>query len=242
MGIHEDAPTDIGPVTVARVRRQMVYRVGFGPRPWQWTPWDFAVAGRFDGRWDDPDGVWRTLYVADSPLGCYLEVLARFRRDPGLADALDDIGDDPDYPTLAAGLVPAEWRTRRRLARASMTGVFVVVGSASTLATLRQHFLVVARALGIADVDAAAVRTPAPRAFTQTVAKRLYSVELNDGEPLGGVEFSSRHSDEHVLWAIFERARDTFTSALLTGRRSSAIEADDVELTRAMEIHRLAWA
>ena len=32
VGIHEDAPTDIGPVTVARVRRQMVYRVGFGPR------------------------------------------------------------------------------------------------------------------------------------------------------------------------------------------------------------------
>ena len=60
-------------------------------------------------------------------------------------------------------------------------------------------------------------------------------------EPLDGVEFASRHGDEHVLWAIFERARDTFTSALLTGRRSSAIEPDDAELTRAMEIHRLAW-
>lgn len=241
MGIGEDAHADIGPVTVARVRRQMVYRVGFGPRPWQWTPWDFAIAGRFDGRWDDPDGVWRTLYVADSPLGCYLEVLARFRRDPGLADALAGIDDDPDHPTLDAGLVPAEWRTRRRLARASMTGVFLVVGSTSTLATLRQHFLAAARALGLADVDAAAVRVPAPRAFTQAVAKRLYSVELDDGEPLDGVEFASRHGDEHVLWAIFERARDTFTSALLTGRRSSAIEPDDAELTRAMEIHRLAW-
>ena len=56
------------------------------------------------------------------------------------------------------------------------------------------------------------------------------------------MEFASRHGDEHVLWALFEQAQDTFTSALLTGRRSSAIEADDIELTKAMEIHRLAWA
>lgn len=238
----EDALTELGPLTVARVRRQMVYRVGFGPRPWQWTPWDFAVAGRFDGRWDDPDGVWRTLYVADSPLGCYLEVLARFRRDPGLVDALAEIDDDPDHPTLGPGLVPAEWRTRRRLARASMSGVFVVAGSSSTLATLRRHFLTLARRLGLSDVDAAAVRIPAPRAFTQAVAKRLYSIELDDGESVDGVEFASRHGDEHALWAIFERARDTVTSAVLAGRRSSAIEADDAELVRAMEIHQLAWA
>ena len=50
-----------------------------------------------------------TLYVADSPLGCYLEVLARFRRDPGLADASRMTSTTiPNYPTLAAGLVPAE--------------------------------------------------------------------------------------------------------------------------------------
>lgn len=86
-GIHEDAPTDIGPVAVARVRRQMVYRVGFG-RGRSGRRGDFVARCGADGRWDDPDGVWRTLYVADSPLGCYLEVLARFRRDSGLADAL----------------------------------------------------------------------------------------------------------------------------------------------------------
>lgn len=32
---------------------------------------------RFTGRWDDPDGIWRTLYVGASRLVCCLEMLAR---------------------------------------------------------------------------------------------------------------------------------------------------------------------
>lgn len=86
-----------------------VYRVGYLPEPWNWTPWEYADNGRFDGRWDDPEGVWRTLYVGSSPLACYLEVLARFRPDPSLAADLAAIGEDEEYPTLAAGELPMSW-------------------------------------------------------------------------------------------------------------------------------------
>ena len=34
------------------------------------------------GRWDDPDGVWRTLYCGTSALACYLEVCAFARPSP----------------------------------------------------------------------------------------------------------------------------------------------------------------
>lgn len=73
----------------------VVWRVGYVPEPWAWTPWQYATDGRFTGRWDDPDGVWRTLYVADTRLACYLEVLAAFRADSELADQLRHIDEDP---------------------------------------------------------------------------------------------------------------------------------------------------
>uniref|UniRef100_UPI00404B39B8 RES domain-containing protein n=1 Tax=Georgenia sp. M64 TaxID=3120520 RepID=UPI00404B39B8 len=51
-----------------------VWRVGYAPDPWTWTPWQYAEAGRFSGRWDDPHGIWRSVYVGQSALACYLEV------------------------------------------------------------------------------------------------------------------------------------------------------------------------
>jgi hypothetical protein len=39
-----------------------VWRVGYAPDPWAWTPWEYASdSGRFNGRWDDEDAKFRTL-------------------------------------------------------------------------------------------------------------------------------------------------------------------------------------
>ena len=44
--------TVFGPVHCSRVDALPVYRVGYKPDPWQWTPWEFAGEhGRFTGRW-----------------------------------------------------------------------------------------------------------------------------------------------------------------------------------------------
>lgn len=59
-----------GPTVNASEVDTQVWRVGHQQSPWDFTPWEFATAGRFDGRWDDPDGVWRSLYVAETELGC----------------------------------------------------------------------------------------------------------------------------------------------------------------------------
>ncbi len=99
-------PLDTPQGQIHTVDRQgaTIYRVGYAPNPWEWTPWEYATNGRFAGRWDDPDGVWRTLYCGISALACYLEVLAFARPSPQLVAELDDIAvDDEDhdtYPTL----------------------------------------------------------------------------------------------------------------------------------------------
>ena len=82
-----------------------VHRVGFEPDPWAWTPWEY---GPFTGRWDDPEDLYRVLYAAASPLGCFLEVLAVFRPDPELAAELAQIGGDAAddaIPTVGSGPV-----------------------------------------------------------------------------------------------------------------------------------------
>lgn len=56
--------TPHGVLHAVRQHGVRVYRVGYQPDPWAWTPWEYAGAdGRFHGRWDDPDGTWRTLYL-----------------------------------------------------------------------------------------------------------------------------------------------------------------------------------
>ncbi len=100
-----------GAIHTIHRRHVPVHRIGYRPEPWNWTPWEYAgTDGRFHGRWDDPHGTWHTLYAGFSALACYLEVLAPFRVDPTVAEAIDEIVDDDSedarYPTAAAGSVP----------------------------------------------------------------------------------------------------------------------------------------
>lgn len=47
-------------------------------------------------RWDDSDGVWRSLYGGESRLACFLEVLAFARPDPQLQDELAGVDEAPE--------------------------------------------------------------------------------------------------------------------------------------------------
>ena len=95
---------------MAHAAGRTVWRVGHSPDPWAWTPWQYAHAGRFGGRWDDPDGRWRTQYAGHSTLACYLEVLAVFQPDPTLAAELDAITEDPAAATASPPAGPARCR------------------------------------------------------------------------------------------------------------------------------------
>ncbi len=166
-------------------------------KAWAWTPWQYATDGRFSGRWDDPDGLWRSRYVGGSRLACYVEVLAVFRPDPVLSLELDNIDEQPEdaaeHPTLGLGLLPRAWLEPRRLGTATLHGWYAVPGASQSLPTLRARFLALARSLGLPDLDGAAIRLAEPRRLTQHLTGWLYQQTGPDGTPLTGVQFASRH-------------------------------------------------
>lgn len=217
-----------------------VWRVGYRPEPWAWPSWQYATNGRFPGRWDDADGNFRTIYAGSHLLSCLLEVLACFRPDPDLAAQLSDIIDDEptgEHPTSPAGAVPRSWLHPRTAASAHLAGTYVSVTNAESIAVLRPVFLHRAHELGLDDFDAAALKTPRPRVLTQEVATHIY--ETTD---LDGVQFLSRHGDDQVLWAIFERPGDPDISPRLQNPVSHELTAETPEIHEAFRIHHLNWA
>lgn len=234
-----------GPVCCAHRHGTEVYRVGFAPSPWEWTPWEYATDGRFTGRWDDPNGVWRTLYTGASRLACFLEVLAFARPSPQMTAELDDIVvDDEDeaaFPSLPLGLVPRSWCTPRLAVRGAVTGWFALPGHPETLATLRAGFRVAAIRHGLDDLDGAAIRDGRPCALTQAISQWINTLTDPDGQPVTGVEFDSRHGDGLRLWAIYERPGDPPISPHLTALESAPVRPDDPELGNAMRLLGLEW-
>ena len=74
--------------------------------------------------------------------------------------------------------------------------------------------------LGYSDFDAAALKSAEPRELTQRVAKFLYAHAGDDGRLLfDGVRFASRHGDELMMWAVFERPGDDPISRRLSQQR-----------------------
>lgn len=238
--------TDSGNLRCENALNRRVWRVGYAPQPWAWTPWQYAEHGRFDGRWDDPDGVWRTVYVGESALACYLEVLAPFRADVSLQIELAEIDEDPhdsrEHPTGAGGEIPASWRRARLVGAASLAGWYALPGDKESLAALRSRFLPLAIRLHLPDVDAGTIRLAEPRAFTQHIAQWIFRQVGPDARALSGLRFESRHGDDLWLWAIFERPADGDVSAGLSHTEAHAIDIDDDQLVEAMHIHRLRWS
>jgi hypothetical protein len=238
-------PTSFGNLQTVQRHHVPVHRVGYRPDPWNWTPWQYAGPdGRFNGRWDDPQGTFRTLYCGSSALACYLEVLAAFRADPLLAAELDEIDDDGDNPgnhTMPAGTVPRSWCAPRLIASGRLSGTFTVPGHPESLPTLRHRFLNDARSFGLADLDAAAIRDSRPRALTQAISAWIYTLRADDA-PLSGIEFFSRHGDNLTLWALYERDTTTISPPEIAGVSTDPIDVDDPDLTEALRLHRLTWS
>lgn len=215
-----------------------VFRVGFPPRPWAWPSWEWSTNGRFSGRWDDPNGNFRTVYAGSTLRACLLEVLAPFRKDPRLASEMDEIEENSEdhvvYPTVSPGEVPQAWLEARSITSARLEGMFFEVSDSRSLALLHPQFIGNALQLGLEDFDAAALKDSRARPLTQAVAS--WTFENTD---LDGISFSSRHGDDLKLWAIFERSPGSEVSPLLMEIR----EEDEVdhEILAAFDLLGIKW-
>lgn len=221
----------------ANLADQVVWRIGYKPNPWAYSAWSYSNDGVFPGRWDSPHACdFRTLYVGESLLGCFLEVLADHRRDAILDADLDAIEVDENEPeTIQSGELPVEWVQTRAIGRAHLSGAFCQVSSKQSLSGLYPKFIRTAIDLGQPDFDAAAVRS-GHRGLTQPIASYLHrETDLN------GVQFESRWGDDEVLWAIFERAGDKVTSPTLTEQNSFQLSEIGEDLAAAMDMLGLVW-
>jgi RES domain len=235
-------PTEFGPVQCTTLDEERVHHVGYKPDPWIWAPWEFAQGGRFSGRWDDSDGEWRAKYVGATRVACYLEVLASFRPDPTLEADMDVIeSDDDEFPTIPPGRLDYGWCDERLVCTARLSGCFAVPSHHETLPTLREQFLPLATALGLTDIDAAAVREGEPRELTQSMSAWIYEIVGPDGERIDGIQYLSRHGDDLALWAIYERGSTESPPEVTARDEPGVISPDDEDLAEAMRIHRITW-
>lgn len=235
-------PVTVPPELVVVDADEQVWRVGFTPDPWAWPGWEWAgTNGRFNGRWDDSQGNFRTIYAGSTLLACLLEVLAGFRPDPMLSLELDAIVEDDDdaagHPTVRGGEVSYSWLEPRSAASATLKGRFCAVTAAESIAALRPRFVALAHLLSLHDFDAAALKDGRPRALTQTVATYLHATT-----ELDGVTFASRHGDDLALWAVFERAGDPAISAALDAIEHHPLSPEHPVLQEAFGILGLTWS
>ena len=221
-----------------------VWRVGFLPQPWEWSDWRWAGPdGRFNGRWDPLDhGLYRTVYAADSLLACLVELLAPHRPDPYLVAEIDDIvEDDSDaehFPSARPGELDIDqWLVNRVAGTARLTGRFVDITAAETVADLHPLFKGKALAYNLKDFDAAALKNAENRLLTQEVSQFLWTRKNPDGTDFcDGIQFRSRHGDDLLLWAVYERDSDGQTSAHITGVELEDLSSNTPELRAALSL------
>ncbi|MGO1543611.1 MAG: RES family NAD+ phosphorylase [Gulosibacter sp.] len=202
-----------------------VWRIGYRPEPWEWADWRWAGgSGRFNGRWDAIDGgLYRTVYAGDSVRSCLIELLAHFRPDLALVSEIDaievDESDEILHPTVEPGFVDIDnWLALRAASSAHLDGHFCDVTASETIAALWYRFHSTATSMyGLHDFDAAALKDARPRELTQSVSQYLWNMRTDEGiDVCDGAEFRSRHGDDLVLWAIFEREGDPQVSPKLS--------------------------
>lgn len=224
-----------------------VWHVGYEPDPWAWVPWHYADdEGLFGGRWDDQLGHFRTIYTADSLLGCFLELLARFRPSSPVLAGLDEIEDDgsiAQFPDEPAGVVGYSWLDGRLYGSARQVGRYCFITHSRSLAALIAHYPLENHDLAASDVDAALLKDARDRDLTRSIARWLYDVHVDDGPAVDGVRFQSRHGDDIRVWAVFERAGDDAQSGKLdpTGAPARVVPGLS-ELQEAFSRFGLRWA
>jgi hypothetical protein len=219
---------------------QAVWRTGHAPTPWRFTDWAYADQdGRFDGRWDDPDGSYRVLYASTSRFGAFVESLGDFRADPELAAGLEDIVTDDEDRAVPPGHLPVTWLRGRVIGEALVTARCAQVGHSRSLACLRGELAALVVRYRLEDLDGSAIRLRAPRAFTQHVSRFVYECTAEDGAAqFHGIHYLSRFGDDLGNVALFELPA---TDDPVSGGTVTPISLDDPALQDAMAHHGLAW-
>lgn len=208
-----------------------LYRLGRLPDPLAWPPWQYVG----DGRFDDPLGEFRTLYVAEERLACFIETLAPFRLPLAVLAARRALSDADEPPPPAVATLPADWRAKRAIARLHLTreGRWLDLRALATREALRPAFASLLRHLGLTELDLSAIHGShrAHRALTCGIARWAYEWGFS------GIRYGSRFEERFDCWAIFERPDQV---AFRRAGASEPIAPDDPDLLAALHLFGLA--
>ncbi|MGH2783531.1 MAG: RES family NAD+ phosphorylase [Thermoleophilaceae bacterium] len=195
------------------------YRVGWHTGPLDYPPHQFlSWSGRFDDPRSslEPTARFRTLYLGR-------------RRTTALREALQDLRPDTrataDFKSLfgttpPAGIVTAQWRADRRIARARVEGpehVFVDLEDLDVRRELEEQHASLLAAHGMRHLDISQLRST-QRVVTQTIALELYAAGT------AGIAYRSTLDNERCL-AVFEGR-----AALTPYGSPQTLEANDEDL------------
>ena len=212
-----------------------MYRVGREPDPFVWPDWASAgPSNTFANRYDDPEGIYRVLYVSSQRIGAYVETLARYRPAPDVYAAISAIDGPEDI--VAPGVVPKAWRSPRMIGEAMLAGEFADVGHSRSLGYMRSRLAPDLAAYGLDDLDASTIRLQAPRRLTQRISRLVYECSTATGKrAYTGIYYRSRLGDEFENWAIFEPAIMGVANPLTVLDRA-AVASDDPGLCEALSV------
>jgi hypothetical protein len=248
-----------------------VHRVGRGSNAFEPPSWGYCGEdGTFGNRFDDPRGRedpvstlptlapqerFKVVYCATDKSGAFGETLARFRPDWSLLAKARDIDDDEPFDdSMFRGMIPKDWRMKRRIGHANISADlrFVDVEDVTTLRTLRNalgwrfHANVreseesiplpdqpscscsIMASLASMHVSSGLDRshiTSSCRCITQEIARYVYEQKDELGNPMfSGIRYMSKLNASWELWAMFDDRVD------FSGQFSRTIFPDDVDL------------
>ncbi|HEX5502460.1 MAG TPA: RES family NAD+ phosphorylase [Thermomicrobiales bacterium] len=186
-----DAPREAAPPAAP------LHRLGRAPDPLAWPLWAYVGTGRFD----DPAGRFRVLYVAEQRRAAFAETLAQFRPSLAVLAAERAVTGADEPPPPARGVVPLNWLAKRatRRLRLGSDQRWLDLRAPETRAVLRAILAPTLQRLGLPDLDVGAVYGPS-RAFTQVIARWAYEAGYQ------GLAYGSRHDERFTNWALFEGA------------------------------------
>jgi hypothetical protein len=180
--------------------------------------------GTFGSRFDDPDGTYRVLYASSQRLGCFLETLARFRIDLTLYAELAEIEGEDDFVPL--GKVPLAWAETRLIGSADHDGRYADLYGSDWVGFFHRELAADCVALGIGELDAAALHGSAPRRLTQMASRIVFQRGFD------GIFYQSRFGHDIENWALFEPFK-------VSPKAAAAIDLTDPDLAKALAIHQL---
>lgn len=126
---------------------------------------------------------------------------------------------------MAAGSIPADWRTRRLLTRFQLDDSlpFLDVDAPATHSYLTEAMAPVLTALGMPNLDVGIVRGP-NRFNTRAISTFAYVAKLEDGSAkYSGLRYGSRLGTWEC-WAIFEGTQIGRNSSNAIAKTESALE------------------